>query len=110
MNYWLLKSEPSTWSWSDQVKVKQTMWEGVRNYQARNNLIGKIYDTTTLILGMNPVRHQYKVMGLAPYVSEFHKKKPREIFLNSLTVNGLEFKKNHDVKDYFFYFCLCCCI
>ena len=39
MNYWLLKSEPSTWSWSDQVKVKQTMWEGVRNYQARNNLM-----------------------------------------------------------------------
>ena len=72
--------------------------------KARNNLIGKIYDTTTLILGMNPVRHQYKIMGLAPYVSEFHKKKPREIFLNSLTVNGLEFKKNNDVKDHFFYF------
>jgi len=38
-NYWLLKSEPSTWSWNDQVKHKITMWDGVRNYQARNNLI-----------------------------------------------------------------------
>ena len=38
-NYWLLKSEPKTWSWNDQVREKTTMWEGVRNYQARNNLI-----------------------------------------------------------------------
>ena len=39
INYWLIKSEPSTWSWSDQKKVKKDMWDGVRNYQARNNLI-----------------------------------------------------------------------
>ena len=37
-NYWLLKSEPSTWSWQDQVKSKIDMWDGVRNYQAGNNL------------------------------------------------------------------------
>ena len=37
--YWLLKSEPSTWSWQDQCKVKKDMWDGVRNYQARNNLM-----------------------------------------------------------------------
>jgi len=38
-NYWLLKSEPSAWSWNDQVKSKIDMWDGVRNYQARNNLM-----------------------------------------------------------------------
>ena len=38
-NYWLLKSEPSTWSWEDQVRSKIDMWDGVRNYQARNNLM-----------------------------------------------------------------------
>ena len=38
MNYWLLKSEPKTWSWDDQVKEGPSMWDGVRNYQARNNL------------------------------------------------------------------------
>ena len=38
-NYWLLKSEPSTWSWQDQVNSKIDMWDGVRNYQARNNLM-----------------------------------------------------------------------
>ena len=39
INYWLLKSEPSTWSWEDQVKARVDMWDGVRNYQARNNLM-----------------------------------------------------------------------
>ena len=39
INYWLLKSEPSAWSWEDQVKAGIDMWDGVRNYQARNNLM-----------------------------------------------------------------------
>jgi predicted RNA-binding protein with PUA-like domain len=38
MNYWLLKSEPDVYSWNDLVRDGQTVWEGVRNYQARNNL------------------------------------------------------------------------
>ena len=38
MKYWLLKSEPNTWSWDNQVKEGASMWDGVRNYQARNNL------------------------------------------------------------------------
>ena len=39
MKYWLMKSEPNTWSWDDQIKEKITMWDGVRNYQAKNNLM-----------------------------------------------------------------------
>ena len=39
INYWLLKSEPSAWSWDNQVKAGVDMWDGVRNYQARNNLM-----------------------------------------------------------------------
>ncbi len=39
INYWLLKSEPSAWSWEDQEKAGVDMWDGVRNYQARNNLM-----------------------------------------------------------------------
>lgn len=38
MNYWLIKSEPSNYSWSDLVRDGQTVWDGVRNYGARNNL------------------------------------------------------------------------
>ncbi len=39
MNHWLVKSEPSTYSWDDLVKDGSTRWDGVRNYQARNNLV-----------------------------------------------------------------------
>lgn len=38
MNYWLIKSEPGTYSILDLEKSKQTVWDGVRNYQARNFL------------------------------------------------------------------------
>ena len=38
MNHWLMKTEPSTFSWDDLVRDKKTGWDGVRNFQARNNL------------------------------------------------------------------------
>lgn len=38
MAYWLVKSEPSTYSWGDLVKEKQTCWSGIRNYAARLHL------------------------------------------------------------------------
>lgn len=38
MNYWLVKSEPFKYSWDDLVRDGWTYWDGVRNYQARNNL------------------------------------------------------------------------
>jgi predicted RNA-binding protein with PUA-like domain len=38
MAYWLVKSEPSTYSWDDLVKEKKTCWSGVRNYAARLHL------------------------------------------------------------------------
>ncbi len=37
-NYWLLKTEPEVYSWEQLEKDRHTRWEGVRNYQARNNL------------------------------------------------------------------------
>src|SRR6187200_952035 len=41
MNYWLVKSEPSTWSWDQQVAkgAKGEAWTGVRNFTARQNLV-----------------------------------------------------------------------
>jgi len=40
MKYWLLKTEPQNWSWTDQLKSKNQIaeWNGVRNYQASKNL------------------------------------------------------------------------
>lgn len=38
MNYWLIKSEPGTYSWDDFVKLGRDHWDGVRNFKARNNI------------------------------------------------------------------------
>ena len=38
MKYWIAKSEPYKYSWENMLKDKITYWDGVRNYQARNNL------------------------------------------------------------------------
>lgn len=38
MNHWLVKSEPFVYSWNDFVEAGKSVWDGVRNYQARNNL------------------------------------------------------------------------
>lgn len=38
MQYWLFKSEPSAWSWNDHIQAGIAEWDGVRNYQANNNM------------------------------------------------------------------------
>ncbi|GER06035.1 ubiquinol-cytochrome c reductase [Iodidimonas muriae] len=38
MAYWLLKSEPGSWSWTDQLAAHETRWDGVRNAQALGNM------------------------------------------------------------------------
>ncbi len=38
MNYWLVKQEPENYSFDDLLRDGKTIWDGVRNYQARNNL------------------------------------------------------------------------
>ena len=38
--------------------------------EGKDNLLGKFYSSITLLLGMNPARHHYKVMGLAPYAKK----------------------------------------
>jgi predicted RNA-binding protein with PUA-like domain len=40
MNYWLVKTEPETYSWDTLVKEKKGVWDGVRNFQARSNMKG----------------------------------------------------------------------
>tara|TARA_B100001013_G_C24344021_1_gene337626 strand:- start:34 stop:447 length:414 start_codon:yes stop_codon:yes gene_type:complete len=69
MNFWLLKSEPSTWSWADQKKVKTTMWDGVRNYQARNNLMAmKRNDKCFFYHSVS----EKKIVGIVSVVKEYY--------------------------------------
>lgn len=49
MNYWLVKTEPGTFSWADLQGAGQTVWDGVRNFQARNYLKAMKKGDTVLI-------------------------------------------------------------
>ncbi len=68
MAYWLVKSEPSSWSWNDQTKKKITHWDGVRNFQARNFLkqmkIGDLVFFYHSIVGK-------KIMGIVKVCSSY---------------------------------------
>ena len=88
MNYWLLKSEPSTWSWDDQSKVKKEMWDGVRNYQARNNLMKmKKGDLCFFYHSVN----EKKIVGIVEVVKE-HYPDPTDI-TNKFVVVDIKAKK-----------------
>lgn len=69
MDYWLIKSEPGTYSWDDFVKLKRDHWDGVRNYQARNNL--KAMKKGDLALFYHSVNEK-SVVGVAEVVKEFY--------------------------------------
>ena len=75
-------------------------------YRGRTSLVGKIYSSITLLLRMHPVRHHYKVMGLAPYTSNYNIKIIKKIFNKSLFIKGksLKFTKDKKMKDFYFYF------
>ena len=69
MKYWLLKSEPSTWSWDDQIKEKIAMWDGVRNYQARNNLMSmRVNDLCFFYHSVN----EKKIVGIVSVTKEHY--------------------------------------
>lgn len=67
MNYWLMKTEPGTYSWEDLRRDKKTFWDGVRNYQARNNL--KEMKEGDLALYYHSVKEK-KIVGIAKIVKE----------------------------------------
>ena len=69
MKYWLLKSEPDTWSWENQVKEGASMWDGVRNYQARNNL--KEMKKNDLCFFYHSVTER-SIVGIVKIVKEYY--------------------------------------
>ena len=67
--YWLVKSEPFKYSWEDFVRDGSTYWDGVRNYQARNNL--KTMKKGDLVLYYHS-NEGMAVVGIAKVVREFY--------------------------------------
>ena len=69
MKYWLLKSEPDAWSWENQVEEGASMWDGVRNYQARNNL--KEMKKNDLCFFYHSVTER-SIVGIVKVVKEYY--------------------------------------
>lgn len=69
MNHFLVKSEPHAYSWEQFLKDKRTFWDGVRNYQARNNLKEMKVGDLVLFYHSNVGK---EVVGVAKVVKEFY--------------------------------------
>ena len=69
MNYWLIKSEPGSWSWDDQVRVGVEPWNGVRNYQAANNM--KAMQIGDLAFFYHSVKEK-QIVGIVEVVKEYY--------------------------------------
>ncbi len=71
MNYWLFKSEPNTWGWDDQVAKGEAgePWDGVRNYQASNNMKAmKIGDRGFFYHSVN----EKQIVGIVEVCKEYY--------------------------------------
>jgi predicted RNA-binding protein with PUA-like domain len=69
MNYWLIKSEPESWSWDDQMSVEKEHWDGVRNYQAANNMKAmKIGDRAFFYHSIK----EKQIVGIVEVVTEYY--------------------------------------
>ncbi len=69
MAYWLMKTEPGAWSWDDQVKAGSTEWDGVRNYQASNNM--KAMQLGDLVFFYHSVKEK-RIVGIAEVVKLYY--------------------------------------
>lgn len=69
MAYWLFKSEPGAWSWDDQVRDGVAEWDGVRNYQANNNMLAmRVGDKAFFYHSVNEKR----IVGIVEVVKEHY--------------------------------------
>lgn len=69
MNYWLVKSEPFKYSWLRFLEEKETFWDGVRNYQARNHLKNMQLGDLVLYYHSNEGK---EVVGVAKVTREYY--------------------------------------
>ena len=107
MKYWLLKSEPDAWSWDNQVKEGASMWDGVRNYQARNNL--KEMKKNDLCFFYHSVKER-SIVGIVKVVKEYYPdptdKTDRFVVVDVKAIKKLknpvcldQIKENNKLKD-----------
>jgi predicted RNA-binding protein with PUA-like domain len=88
MKHWLVKSEPHKYSWEQFLKDKKTFWDGVRNYQARNNLRLMKKGDLVMFYHSNEGKH---VVGIAKVIKE-HYQDPTTTDPNWVVVDLAPFK------------------
>lgn len=66
--------------------------------------IGRMYRYATLLLGMKPAEHEFKVMGMAPYANPKYGEAAYHVYAETLQVDGLDFKYDVAPRDNFFHF------
>ena len=94
-------------AWGDGYNGTISIGDGNKietKFRTTNNDLARIYRYITLLLGMKPNEHEYKVMGLAPYSTEYQLKGPYDIFKNTLYVDGIEFKYKEKPTDNYYWF------
>ena len=107
MNYWLVKSEPSSYSWSQMQKDKISPWDGVRNYQARNNLRNMKLGDVAFFYHSN---QEKAIKGLIKVVKEYYPDHTDESgrfdmvdfeYVSSLerSISLAEIKQNENLQD-----------
>ena len=107
MQYWLVKSEPVNYSWEKFNQDGRTFWDGVRNYQARNNLREMKAGDLVLFYHSNEGK---AVVGIAKVVKEFYQdpttSDPNWVVIDLAPVEGLkrpvtleEIKADERLKD-----------
>ena len=69
MHYWIIKTEPSTYSWDKFVAEGKSMWDGVRNYQARNNMMAMKLGDLVLFYHSNEGK---EIVGMAKVTKEHY--------------------------------------
>ena len=69
MNYWLVKSEPYKWSWDDHVAKGVEHWDGVRNYQASNNMKAMRIGDQAFFYHSNEGK---EIVGIVEVVKEYY--------------------------------------
>lgn len=89
MNYWLIKSEPFKYSWDQFEKDKSTFWDGVRNYQARNNLRNMKIGDLCLYYHSNEGK---EIVGIAEVIKESYQD-PTSTDPNWVVVDVKPYKK-----------------
>ncbi len=76
----------------------------VRLYETDQFYVGRMYRFMTLLLGMKPDEHEYKVMGLAPYAKSEYYQSTLDVFKRTQIVEGIDFQFLSKPRDFYFHF------